>query len=64
MSNKIQIRLSKGNVNKINEVIIPEYYKEYPILQKHDELTQASSVDDGIAFLIKFWEDNWERGHG
>ena len=56
---KIQIRLSKNNIEKIENVIIPTYYKQYPILEKQAEQTKPHTVDDGVAWLIKFWEDNW-----
>jgi len=54
-----QVRLSEESIKVILEVIIPEYHKQYPILVKHSKLTKPLTVNDGVAFLIKFWEDNW-----
>jgi len=56
---KRQVRLSEQNISKILEVVIPTYYKQYPVLRKKAELTKPDNIDDGIALLIKFWEDNW-----
>jgi len=56
---KKQVRLSEDSIRKILDIIIPAYHKQYPIIKKHSELTHPTNIDDGIAFLIKFWEDNW-----
>ena len=56
---KKQIRLSEKNIKIIIEIIIPAYHKQYPIVKKHSELTQPDNIDDGVAYLIEFWERNW-----
>ena len=56
---KRQIRLSEQNISKILDVVIPTYYKQYPILKKQAEQTKPHNIDAGVAWLIKFWEDNW-----
>ena len=56
---KIQIRLSEKNIQRIKDIVIPQYHKQYPIVKRHSELTKPTSIDDGVAFLIDFWEKNW-----
>jgi len=56
---KRQVRLSEQNIQKILDIVIPAYHKQYPIIKKHSELTHSTNVDDGVAYLIDFWERNW-----
>ena len=56
---KIQTRLSEENIKAILEIVIPAYYKQYPILKEQAKQTKPHSVDDGVAFLIDFWRKNW-----
>ena len=56
---KDQVRLSRPNITKILENVIPAHYKQYPILKQQAEQTKPHTVDDGVAWLLRFWEKNW-----
>lgn len=58
---KQQTRLSEKNIEKIHNTIIPAYHKQYTVIKRHSELTKPDTTDDGVSYLIDFWEKNWER---
>lgn len=58
---KKQTRLSEKHIEKILNAIIPAYHDQYPVIKRHSELTKPDTVDDGVSYLIDFWEKNWER---
>ena len=56
---KRQVRLSEKSIEKILTIVIPAYHEQYPIVKKRSELTKPDTIDDGVIYLIEFWERNW-----